>query len=511
MWLKPFLKLIHMSDYILSVNQLCKSFSGVKALDNVQFNLKKGEVHALMGENGAGKSTFMKILIGLVAPDSGEIIFEGNDLRNSNVSEILMKGISMIHQEILIVPELTVAQNIFLGREKEVSGKAGLLANWLNDAGINQHATLLLEQIGVQIAPDTRMKHLSVAQMQMIEIAKAISNKAKVIIMDEPTSAISDKEVATLFKIISDLKSRGVSIIYISHKMDEIFQISDTITVLRDGKYIGTKKAEELDQHSLITMMVGREIGQMFPDAVYKLGKEVLSVKSLGRKGKFSDINFNIHAGEVLGLAGLMGAGRTEIARAIFGLDTLDEGEIIISGETVKVNSPVKAIKNGIGYVSEDRKGLGFIPSMSVKDNITLASIYNHRKGFFIDQKSEKSTAGQMISDLKVKSSGMDQKVIYLSGGNQQKVVIGKVLLASPDIVILDEPTRGVDVGAKFEIYKLVRNLAEKGIAIILISSELPEILGMSDRILVLSKGKQTAMLSRQEATQELIMTYAVA
>jgi inositol transport system ATP-binding protein len=500
-----------MSDYILSVNQLCKSFSGVKALDNVQFNLKKGEVHALMGENGAGKSTFMKILIGLVAPDSGEIIFEGNDLRNSNVSETLKKGISMIHQEILIIPELTVAQNIFLGREKEASGKSGLLAGWLNDTGINQQASQLLEQIGVLIAPDTKMKHLSVAQMQMIEIAKAISNNAKVIIMDEPTSAISDKEVSTLFKIISDLKSRGVSIIYISHKMDEIFQISDTITVLRDGKYIGTKKAEELDENSLITMMVGREIGQMFPDAVYKPGKEVLSVKSLGRKGKFFDINFNVHAGEVLGLAGLMGAGRTEIARAIFGLDTLDEGEITISGETLKVNSPVKAIKNGIGYVSEDRKGLGFIPSMSVKDNITLASISNHRKGIFIDQKSEKSTASQMISDLKVKSSGMDQKVIYLSGGNQQKVVIGKVLLASPDIVILDEPTRGVDVGAKFEIYKLVRNLAEKGIAIILISSELPEILGMSDRILVLSKGKQTAMLSRQEATQELIMKYAVA
>ncbi|WAC10314.1 sugar ABC transporter ATP-binding protein [Dyadobacter pollutisoli] len=500
-----------MSDYILSVNQLCKSFSGVKALDHVQFNLKRGEVHALMGENGAGKSTFMKILIGLLAPDSGEIVFEGNDLKNSNVSETLKKGISMIHQEILIVPELTVAQNIFLGREKEVSGKAGLLAGWLNDTGINRQAEQLLEQIGVQIAPDTRMKQLSVAQMQMIEIAKAISNNAKVIIMDEPTSAISDKEVSTLFKIISDLKSRGVSIIYISHKMDEIFQISDTITVLRDGKYIGTKRAEELDQNSLITMMVGREIGQMFPDAVHKPGKEVLLVKNLGRKEKFSDINFNVRAGEILGLAGLMGAGRTEIARAIFGLDTLDEGEIIISGEIVKVNSPVKAIKNGIGYVSEDRKGFGFVPAMSVKDNVTLASISSHRKGIFINQKSEKSVAGQMISDLKVKTSGMDQKVIYLSGGNQQKVVIGKVLLASPDIIILDEPTRGVDVGAKFEIYKLIRSLAEKGIAIILISSELPEILGMSDRILVLSKGKQTALLSKQEATQELIMKYAVA
>ncbi|MCE7061653.1 sugar ABC transporter ATP-binding protein [Dyadobacter sp. CY343] len=500
-----------MPEYILTVNQLSKSFSGIKALENVSFNLRKGEVHALMGENGAGKSTFMKILIGLLAPDSGEIIFEGKNLHDSNVGDTLKNGISMIHQEILIVPELTVAQNIFLGREKSVSGKKGLFAGWLDDSGINEKSEQILKQLGVDISPRTKMKYLSVAQMQMVEIAKAISNDAKVIIMDEPTSAISDKEVEMLFKMIRDLKAKGVSIIYISHKMDEIFQISDTITVLRDGKYIGTKSADELDQNALISMMVGREIGQMFPEGSKDIKEEILSVENLGKKGKFSNISFAVHAGEIVGFSGLMGAGRTEIARAIFGLDQLDEGMIRISGKTVQINSPLKALKNGIGYVSEDRKGLGFIPKMSVRDNVTLSSMKRHRKGIFINTKSEETATAQMIADLRIKTSGMDQKVTNLSGGNQQKVVIGKVLLAVPQLIILDEPTRGVDVGAKFEIYKLIRNLAENGMAIILISSELPEILGMCDRIIILSKGKQTATLSRQEATQELIMKYAVA
>jgi inositol transport system ATP-binding protein len=500
-----------MSDFILKVKGLSKSFSGVKALDNVRFELKKGEVHALMGENGAGKSTFMKSLIGLVTPDAGEILLEGNSTMGNGVNETLKKGISMIHQEILIVPELTVAQNIFLGREKEASGKSGLLAGWLNDSVINKKAEQLLGEMGVNIAPKAKMKYLSVAQMQMVEIAKAISNNARVIIMDEPTSAISDKEVAMLFGIIRDLKSKGVGIIYISHKMDEIFEISDTITVLRDGKYIGTKSASELDRNALISMMVGREIDQMFPEPGQSRREELLSVENLGSNGKFSNISFKVRAGEILGLAGLMGAGRTEIARAIFGLDSFDEGHIHIKNDTVKIRSPREAIRKRIGYVSEDRKGLGFIPRMSVKDNMTLSSIGNHRKGAFIDEPSEQSATEQMIADLRIKTSGTHQKVTYLSGGNQQKVVIGKVLLASPEIIILDEPTRGVDVGAKFEIYKLIRNLADQGIAIIMISSELPEILGMSDRILVLSKGKQTAMLSRAEATQELIMKYAVA
>lgn len=500
-----------MSDYILRVKEISKSFSGVKALDNIHFDLKKGEVHALMGENGAGKSTFMKILIGLVMPDSGEVLLENENLIGSNVNETLKKGISMIHQEILIIPELTVAQNIFLGREREVSGKSGVLSGWLNDSEINWRAAALLDRMGVNIAPKAKMKHLSVAQMQMVEIAKAISNNAKVIIMDEPTSAISDKEVGTLFQIIRDLKAEGVSIIYISHKMDEIFRISDTVTVLRDGKYIGTKPTAELDQNALIAMMVGREIDQMFPQATQPVGQEVLSVRNLGSAGKFSNISFHVKSGEILGLAGLMGAGRTEIARAIFGLDQWDEGEINIKESPLRARTPREAIDRGIGYVSEDRKGLGFIPRMSVKDNITLSSMNNHRKGGFIDTHSEQSVTEKMIADLKIKTAGAGQHVTFLSGGNQQKVVIGKVLLASPEIIILDEPTRGVDVGAKFEIYKLIRSLADQGMAIIMISSELPEILGLSDRILVLSKGKQTALLSRAEATQEVIMRYAVA
>ena len=500
-----------MSDYILRVKEISKSFSGVKALDNIHFDLRKGEVHALMGENGAGKSTFMKILIGLVTPDSGEILMEGNTMVGNNVNETLKKGISMIHQEILVIPELTVAQNIFLGREREVSGKSGILSGWLNDLEINRQAATLLDRMGVNIAPKAKMKHLSVAQMQMVEIAKAVSNNAKVIIMDEPTSAISDKEVGTLFQIIRDLKAEGVGIIYISHKMDEIFRISDTITVLRDGKYVGTHHAAALDQNSLIAMMVGREIDQMFPEATQPVGDEVISVQNLGKTGKFSNISFNVKSGEILGLAGLMGAGRTEIARAIFGLDQWDEGEITIKQSPLRARTPREAIDRGIGYVSEDRKGLGFIPRMSVKDNITLSSMGNHHKGGFIDTHSEQSVTEKMIADLKIKTAGTSQLVTYLSGGNQQKVVIGKVLLASPEIIILDEPTRGVDVGAKFEIYKLIRSLADRGMAIIMISSELPEILGLSDRILVLSKGKQTALLSKAEATQELIMRYAVA
>lgn len=460
-----------------------------------------------MGENGAGKSTFMKILIGLLTPDSGEIIFEGNIIKNKTVSEISKMGISMIHQEILIIPELTVAQNIFLGREKEISGNKSA---WLNDKNLTLKASELLTELGMDLDPDIKMKYLSVAQMQMVEIAKAVSNDAKVIIMDEPTSAISDKEVSTLFKIIRDLKSKGVAIIYISHKMDEIFEICDMITVLRDGKYITTKSASELDINGLIGMMVGREITSMFPEPVLEKGKIIISVKNLTKKGKFFNINFDVRAGEILGISGLMGAGRTEIAQAIYGLASADSGEIYINGEEVKLKSPQEAVDKGIGYVSEDRKGLGFIPQLSVKQNLTLANLSEHCQGLFINNTKENKAADQMITGLKIKASGRDQKVTHLSGGNQQKVVIGKVLAASPKVIILDEPTRGVDVGAKFEIYKLISNLAAQGIAIIMISSELPEILGMSGRILVLSKGIQTAILSRQEATQELIMKYAV-
>jgi inositol transport system ATP-binding protein len=492
-------------DYLLEVHNLSKSFSGVKALDKVQLKIKPGEVHALMGENGAGKSTLMKILAGMLASDAGEITFEGTRLHSHKDLKVLSTGIAMIHQEMLLVPEMTVAQNIFLGKEIR-KGKSW----WLDDETINQKAAELLAHAGVAIDAKKQMKGLSVAEMQMVEIVKAISKNAKIIIMDEPTSALSDKEVSALFNIIRDLKGRGVAIIYISHKMDEIFAVADTITVLRDGKYIQTKPAAELDNNSLIAMMVGRELNTMFPESTEPKGPVVLSVKALGREGKFSDISFDVSAGEVLGIAGLMGAGRTEIARAIYGLDAPDTGDIYIKGEKAIINSPQEAIKSRIGYVSEDRKEVGLVLGMSVKENITLASLKKHRRGLFINDESERTEVNKMIEALRIKTPHPDQPVKNLSGGNQQKVVIAKVLLSAPKIIILDEPTRGIDVGAKFEIYKLIKDLAAKGLAVIMISSELPEILGMSDRILVMAQGQHTATLLKTEATQENILHYAM-
>lgn len=493
------------SDYILQVQGLTKSFSGVKALDQVPLAVRKGEVHALMGENGAGKSTLMKILIGLLSADSGKIIFEGAELAAGHVREVMKRGISMIHQEMLAVPELTVAQNIFLGRETN-----GRLFRWLDDRALTNQAGALLREMDIQIDPSLKMKHLSVAQMQMVEIAKAISNNAKVIIMDEPTSALSEKEVATLFRLIKDLTAKGVAIIYISHKMEEITALADTITVLRDGKYIDTRPASELDMDTLITMMVGRKIESLFPASAIQRGKEILSVKELSRQGQFADISFAVHEGEVLGFGGLMGAGRTEVARTIFGLDQPDSGQIYIRGEHADIQSPQDAIRRGIGYVSEDRKGFGFIPRLSVRENITLASLSVHAKGGLIQAASESTAADRMIADLRIKAASPEQFVTFLSGGNQQKVVIGKMLLSSPSIIILDEPTRGIDIGAKAEIYKLIHQLKEAGKAIILISSELPELLGLSDRILVMAKGKKTAELSTREASQETVMQYAM-
>lgn len=492
-------------DYILDVRGLTKTFSGVKALDNVQLSVRKGEVHALMGENGAGKSTFMKILIGLLTPDAGQIIFNQQALKGGSVYDVLKRGITMIHQEIAVVPELTVAQNIFLGRETK-----GGLFGWVDDRTLTKRAGTLLAQMGVNIPPDAKMKDLSVAEGQLVEIAKAISNDARVIIMDEPTSALADTEVALLFGIIRELTKKGVAIIYISHKMDEVFSIADTITVLRDGQYIATKPTAELDENTLITLMVGRELDTLFPASTGSGGPEVLSVKNLSRRGKFININFAVHQGEVLGIAGLMGAGRTEIARVLFGLDRIDEGEIYLRGKKTMIKSPQDAIRRGIGYVSEDRKRLGIIPGLSVQYNMTLASLSKHAAGGLIRSRSESKTAARMMDDLTIKAAGPNQKVVYLSGGNQQKVVLGKVLLASPSLIILDEPTRGIDVGAKAEIYKLITQLKAAGIALIVISSELPELLGLSDRVLVLAGGKQTVMLSNEEATQETIMRYAM-
>ncbi|UFH54970.1 sugar ABC transporter ATP-binding protein [Spirosoma sp. KNUC1025] len=497
--------MIQNPDYILQVHGLTKTFAGIKALNNVQLNLRRGEVHAVMGENGAGKSTFMKILSGLETPDSGQILLNGAPLANKTVREAQRSGISMIHQEILAVPELTVAQNIFLGREV-----TGWFPGWLNDRRINQEAEKLLAHMGSAINVRLKMKALSVAEQQMVEIAKAISNNAQVLIMDEPTSALSHKEVDVLFGLIDELKKKGVAIIYISHKMEEISQLADTITVLRDGNFIGTYPASDLNTQSLINLMVGREINNFFPETTSEIGNNVLEVRNLSRRDAFSDINFIVHEGEILGIGGLMGAGRTELARAIFGLDRPDSGEIYVRGQLVDITSPQEAIRTGIGYVSEDRKGWGFIPQLSIRHNLTLASLPAHANGLFVDTQRETDSAQRMIQELRIKTAGVDQKVAQLSGGNQQKVVIGKVLLASPSLVILDEPTRGIDVGAKFEIYKLIRQLADSRVAVIVISSELPELLGLSNRILVLEKGKQTALLNRKQASQETILRYAM-
>ena len=488
---------------ILTLNNISKSFSGTKVLDGVSLEIEKGKVHTLMGENGAGKSTLMKILVGLVQPDEGEISLEGESISGLSVHTIFGKGIAMIHQEILMVPDLSVAQNIFLGKESH-------RFSWLNESEINAKSKRILADLKLDISPKIKVKNLSIADRQMVEIAKAISNNAKVIIMDEPTSALSDAEVKTLFQIIDKLKSEGVAIIYISHKMEEIFQISDTITILRDGKLISTQKASNLDRNTLISLMVGREISEIFTETMSEVGKTLISVKSLSRKGVFSDINFEVKEGEVLGLAGLVGAGRSEIARAIAGLDKYDSGTIKLEGLEVQMNSPSDAIKLGIGFVSEDRKALGFVPQMNIRENISLASLKSFSKMGFVDTDSETKSTQVVFEDLKVKATGLGQKVISLSGGNQQKVVIAKVLMSNPKVIILDEPTRGIDVGAKFEIYKLINNLKAKGLAIILISSEMPEILGLCDRILVLSKGKQKVILPKSEGSQEKIMQYAV-
>ncbi len=488
---------------ILTLNNISKSFSGIKVLEEISLQIEKGKVHALMGENGAGKSTLMKILVGLLQADKGEILLEVEVISGLSVHAILGKGIAMIHQEILMVPDLSVAQNIFLGKESQ-------RFSWLNESEINTKSKQILADLKLDISPKIKVKNLSIADRQMVEIAKAISNNAKVIIMDEPTSALSENEVETLFGIIEKLKKQGVAIIYISHKMDEIFKISDTITVLRDGKLISTQKAEELNSQTLIKLMVGREISELFPSTNLEIGQTLISVNNLGRKNVFSEVNFEVKACEVLGLAGLVGAGRSEIVRAIGGLDKIDAGTIKIKGEIVNINSPSDAIKLGIGFVSEDRKALGFVPQMTVKENISLSSLQRLSKIGFVNTKEESVLTEKFFDDFKVKASGLGQKLINLSGGNQQKVVIAKVLMSNPKIIILDEPTRGIDVGAKFEIYKLINTLKVKGLAIILISSEMPEILGLSDRILVISKGKQKAILSKSEASQEKIMQYAV-
>lgn len=490
-------------DTILVMENISKSFPSVKALDNVQLSVKKGTVHALMGENGAGKSTLMKVLIGLYTPDSGKIIFNGQPVILHDTAAALKMGISMIHQELSPIPYMTVAENIYLGREP--MNKVGLV----DRKAMLSKTKGLLEQLDIHVDPASLMKDISIANTQMVEMAKAISYNSKLIIMDEPTSAITEREVEHLFSLIRSLKENGVSIIFITHRIDEVFEIADEITVFRDGHYIATVPARDTDKNCLISMMVGRELTNIFPKEEAEIGEVVLSVKNLNRKGKVNNVSFDLRRGEILGLAGLMGAGRTEIIESIFGIAKVESGEIFIKGQKVRIAKPEDAIRHGMALLTEDRRSSGIMGVLSVRDNMIIANLKQFTKRGFLHNRLIHETCNKERSRLDIKTPSMDQLINLLSGGNQQKVLVSRWLLTSPDILILDEPTRGIDVGAKAEIHRLMSKLAQEGKAILMISSELPEILGMSDRVIVMHEGCLTGEFTRAEASQENIMRAA--
>lgn len=488
----------------LRVSNIDKSFPGVKALDNINFAVKRGTVHVLCGENGAGKSTLMKIINGIYKPDKGQIFIDGKPVEINSPIQSRELGISMIFQELDFIPEMTVEENFFAGKwPVKKSGRV----NWKE---IRKRARKLLQEENLHYDLDTRLKELSISDIQLLEIARAISDDADIIIMDEPTSAISDKETAILFEKIRSLRERGKSIIYISHKMDEIFEIADEITVLRDGKVIDTRPREELDKNTVISLMVGRKLADNFPKEEIEPGPELLEVKNLASRRVFRNINFNIRAGEIIGFAGLVGAGRTEVLRALFGLDPYDSGKITIKGQEVRINSPKDSIDNGMVMLSEDRRRYGIIPVRSVKENTTLARLEEFIYHGRLHRKKEREAVEKMCSQMNVKTPTIDTEINALSGGNQQKVVLAKWMVNDPDIFLLDEPTRGIDVGAKYEIYKLMTLLAREGKAILMVSSELPELIGMCDRIYVMSEGTIAGELHREAFSQEAIMKLAV-
>ena len=489
---------------ILKMEHIRKQFPGVLALDDVHFELRKGEVHVLCGENGAGKSTLIKILSGTYHKTSGQITIFDQETDISNPKQAQELGIGVIYQEFNLIPQLSVGENIFLGREKT------------NQFGVIDHKKIfngaqnILRDLGVDINANRLVKDLGVAQQQMVEIAKTLSLDAKILVMDEPTSALTDREITGLFTMIRRLKNNGVAIIYISHRLEELFEIGDRVTVLRDGKYIGTQKICDVSKSELIRMMVNRELKAQYPKRKSTIGKEVLRVEHLNRSDVLKNINFSVHRGEILGIAGLLGSGRTELARAIFGIDKINSGQIIIKGKRRKIGSPRSAINLGIGYLTEDRKTQGLIMQLSLKNNISLPSIKRFSRFGIINNRAEDRAAKQYVKELRIKTPDLNQKVMFLSGGNQQKVVFSKWLCSKADIFIFDEPTRGIDVGSKVEIYQLMNRLTEEGVAIIMISSELPEILGMCDRILVMRQGEINSEFLAEETTQEKILQSAL-
>ncbi len=495
-----------MADILVQMRHINKSFDNVAACLDCQFELRAGEVHALIGENGAGKSTLMKILAGVYKKDSGTIHLRGQevDIPNPHAAQVL--GITMIHQELNLMPHLTIAQNIFIGREPRST-----IPFILDEAKLNQQAQELLASLHLNLNPRMRVDGLTVARQQMVEIAKALSYNSQVLIMDEPTAALTEAESEELFRIIGQLRTQGIGIVYISHRMEEIKRIADRVTVMRDGQYIDTQPAADISIGQMISLMVGRTIYESKPEIPqYENTDVVLEVRNLNRGRELQDINFTLRRGEILGFAGLMGAGRTEVARAIVGADPVDSIDLSVNGRRVVIRSPKDAVSLGIGYLSEDRKRYGLVTGMDVANNMGMASLHRFLRALgIVDDAKMTDVAAQHVEALAVKTSGVRQKVRNLSGGNQQKVVIAKWLTADTDILIFDEPTRGIDVGAKSEIYKLLNELARQGKSIIMISSELPEILRMSHRIIVMCEGRITGELSSTEATQEKIMHYA--
>jgi D-xylose transport system ATP-binding protein len=500
------------SNVLLEMKSITKSFPGVRALDGVSFDLKPGEIHALVGENGAGKSTLIKILAGVYPhPEyGGEIILDGSERRFAKIRDSETAGIAVIYQELSLVKDLNVAENIFLGREPRRFG----IINWEE---LYSRAQKLLDELHLEIDPRTPVVNLGIGQQQLVEIAKALSQKARILVLDEPTAALTDTEVETLFRILNDLRARDVAMIYISHKLDEVFHLSDRITVLRDGKTIGTSASSETDEPRVISQMVGRDVDQIFPVSKHERGEVVFEVRqvtvedpSVPGKLLVDRVGFSVHKGEVLGIAGLMGSGRSELLMAIFGAHPgRKSAELFVAGKRIQINKPADAINQGIGFVTEDRKRYGLILDQTILRNMTLAGLRRLSGRFFTNEDAEAAAGERASADLRIKATSVFTIAGTLSGGNQQKVVLAKWLLTNPRVLFLDEPTRGIDVGAKQEIYAQINRLAESGLAIVLVSSELPEVLGLSDRVIVLHEGRVTGEFTRAEATPEAVMSCA--
>jgi ABC-type sugar transport system ATPase subunit len=492
-------------DYILKLKDITKTFPGVKALDNVSFSIERGTIHGLIGENGAGKSTLIKILGGIYHPDSGEIEMNGKSRSRFNTPiDARRAGISLVHQEVKLSEPLTVAENMFLGN---LILKGRQLVDW---KGMRQRAKEIVDELGMDIDVNEQVDALTVAKKQVVAIMQAINNESEVLIMDEPSAVLTERELETMFEIVKRLREKGITIIYISHRLDEVFQLCDNVTVLRDGMHIDTMPVANVNKQQLINMMVGREMGQEYPKEVGEIGDTILEVKNLSRGKVLKDISFSVKAGEVFGISGLVGAGRTELARAILGIDHIDSGEIYVRGKKVHYRTFADAIKDGLGLIPEDRKLQGLVQIMTVKKNTTLVNLKRITRAGVINNTMEDEKSIEYVKKLNVVTPSLDTEVQYLSGGNQQKVVIAKWLFQEADILFLDEPTRGIDVGAKTEIYRLINEMVKEGKTVIMISSEMPEILGMCDRIMVMHEGRKVGEMDVEEATQEKIMALCV-